>query len=68
MKLTGQMLAKALDAICDRDCWGDIEPYWFKAVANGIDEEDSEAEFHRDTKKLLDEVAKNLNTEMGLTE
>ena len=52
-------LATILAEEFERDRWGDVDPYWFRAVV----EEDMECEYARDLRKVMERVAERINNE-----
>ena len=55
-----KQLAKILYEEFDKDDWGDIDPYCFDVVANGIDSDDDNAEEHIAVENVLKRVVKRL--------
>lgn len=60
MRVTTRKLAKLLSEELERDYWGDIDPFLFKMVAQGIDTEDDNAEDAKALKHVLDRVVEKI--------
>lgn len=52
-------LATILAEEFERDGWGDVDSYWFRAVA----EDDVECDYVRDLRKVIDRVVERINNE-----
>jgi len=60
-KLTVEQLARYLSEEFERDEWGDIEPDWFKQIADG--EVDDDEDDGRALGTVLSRVVKRINNE-----